>query len=244
MKSTKNSKIIIVLSILLILTTVSSIILGFLLYEKRKDYFTFGYFYHWEDNERLNSVEKSGKRVIFIGNSITEFWKDKRPDFFIENGYVNRGVQGNNTAQMLLRFRRDVIDLKPDAVVINGGINDIGESIGKYYPEFTFNNIKSMAELAKANRIEVILSSVLPNNKIFYNEFVSDISSKVDSLNLMIKSYAYANDITYIDYNSLMRNKNGGLKYEYSEDRLHPNSEGYKIMESIAKPIIDSVLNE
>ena len=226
------------------MTTVLSIILGFLLYEKRKDYFTFGYFYHWEDNERLNGVEKSGKRVVFIGNSITEFWNDLRPDFFIENGYINRGVQGNTTAQMLLRFRRDVIDLQPYIVVINGGVNDIGESIGKYYPEFTFNNIKSMTELARANGIEVILSSVLPSDKIFYNEFVSDISGKVDSLNMMIKLYAYTNDITYIDYNPHMRNENGGLRYEYSEDRLHPNSEGYKIMESIAKPIIDSVLNE
>lgn len=239
----KKNKVII-LSLFLCITTVAASIFGYFLYKKRKDYFTFGYFYHWKDNERLSSAEKEGKRVIFIGNSITEFWKDYRPDFFDENGYINRGIQGNTTAQMLLRFRRDVIDLDPDVVVINGGINDIAENIGTYYPEFTFDNIKSMAELAKFNNIDVILSSVIPSDRIHWNRTILDVSGRVDSLNVMIKNYACANDITYIDYNSLMRDENGGLKPEYGEDRLHPNVEGYKVMERVAKPIIDNILNK
>lgn len=240
-KPSKN-KIIGLLSVLLGIVTVVTIILGVFLYKKRADYFTFGYFYHWEDNEKLNNTEKTGKRVIFIGNSITEYWKNERPAFFEENGYINRGIEGNTTAQMLLRFRRDVINLKSDVVVINGGINDIAESIGTYYSEFTFNNIKSMVDLAKANNIEVVLASVLPSDKIYWNSMITDVSQRVDSLNILIKKYSEDNNIPYIDYNSLMRDENGGLKVEYSEDGLHPNTEGYKVMERISKPIINSVI--
>lgn len=221
-----------------------ALFLGCKLYQKRKDYFTCGYFYHNSHNEMIKNQSDSTKRVVFIGNSITAHWIAHDPDFFSSNGYLCRGISGENSSQILLRFREDVLGVKPDVVVINVGTNDIAENIGKYYPEFTFGNIQSMAELAQAHGIKVILPSVLPCNDIFWNKSVKDVPRKITELNSMIKAYADENNIPYVDYYSALRDENDGLKKEYSEDSAHPNAEGYKVMRRIIEPVINDVLNQ
>lgn len=189
-----------------------------------------------------NFAIKEPIKVVFIGNSITEGWVGASPVFFSSNSFVGRGISGQVTAQFLLRFQNDVIKLKPLAVVINGGVNDIAENGGQYNQEFTLNSIKSMAEIAKANGIKVILSSILPADKFRWRSEIQDVVKKIDTLNLLIKEYAEINSFAYIDYNSVMRNDIGGMQSMYSDDGVHPTKAGYEIMEIVAKPIISRVL--
>lgn len=239
-----KNKVVVVLSLLLCISVGAAFYIGYKFYQKRTDYFTSGYFYHSSHNELMKNVPDSAKRVVFIGNSITAHWIAHDPGFFESNGYLCRGVSGENSSQLLLRFRRDVLEVKPRVVVINVGTNDIAENIGKYYLGFTFGNIQSMVELAQAHNIKVILSSVLPCNDIFWNKTVTDVPDKISHLNEMIKAYADENIIPYIDYYSALRDENSGLKKEYGEDSVHPNAEGYKVMRKIAEPIIENVLNQ
>lgn len=183
-------------------------------------------------------------RIVFIGNSITEGWAGIHPEFFASNHYVGRGISGQTSTQMLLRFRQDVIDLKPVAVLINAGTNDVAENTGKYSLEFTLGNIKSMVELAIANEIIPVLSSVLPVKEYWWDLDVKDVPSKVDELNKHIRAYAEEKKLLYIDYNSSMRDIDGGLIKSFGKDGVHPNAAGYDVMEQIAKPILDSVLSK
>lgn len=198
--------------------------------------------FYAEQNKKLAPPAQGERRVVFMGNSITRGWVREHSAFFTENGYVGRGIGGQGTAQMLLRFQQDVIALKPYAVVINGGTNDIAENTGPYNPEFTFDNIRSMAQIAQANGIKVILSSVLPAGGFRWNKVVTDGAEKIVKLNKQIRKYAEENGLPYIDYHSAMKDKKDALKAEHSEDGVHPNRAAYSIMESVAKPIIDSVL--
>lgn len=215
------------------------------LIEKRngKDYFNFNKY------EGSNvSLMKEGKvcKVVFIGNSITENWIHTNTAFFTENGYINRGIGGQTSSQLLLRFYQDVIELKPKVVVINAGANDIGKGDGFYDLIFTLNNIKSMADIAKANNIKVILTAVLPAEKykISYFTTIENIQPQIDNLNKFIKSYARMNDISFVDYNTDLRDDKGYFKDDLCFDGVHPNLEGYKVMEGLLKPIIDSILAE
>lgn len=192
-------------------------------------------------NAELPAPAKNEKRVVFIGNSITEGWVNQRPEFFTSNNYVGRGIGGQTSPQLLSRFRQDVINLKPVAVVINIGTNDIAENTGPYDPDFTFGNIVSMAQLAKANGIKVILSSVLPVYEYPWRKEVKDVPNKIHALNHMIKEYAVANKFAYIDYFSLMCDEREGLKANYGNDGVHPNAEGYAVMEAAAKKVVDKV---
>lgn len=182
------------------------------------------------------------KKVVFIGNSITEGWARSNPGFFYSNDYVGRGISGQTSPQLLLRFQQDVINLKPEAVLINIGINDIAQNTGEYNEQFTFDCIISMSELARCNGIKVILSSILPADKIPWREEIENVVKKVDSLNAMIKDYADKNSFEFIDYNSIMRDETGALQKEFGRDAIHPSKEGYNVMEKIAKPIIDKAL--
>lgn len=193
-------------------------------------------------NAELPEPAKKEKRVVFIGNSITEGWVRNSPDFFKSNNYVGRGISGQTSPQLLSRFRQDVINLKPVAVVINIGTNDIAGNTGEYNPEFTFGNIVSMAQLAKANGIKVILSSVLPVYEYPWRKEVKNVPDKISDLNFMIEEYAKANKFGYINYYADMCDENRGLIKSYGNDGVHPNAEGYKVMEKLAKTVIDKII--
>jgi len=193
------------------------------------------------DNERLKSMPPGEQRIVFMGNSITEQWKTIDRSFFAAKPYINRGISGQTTPQMLVRFREDVIELKPDIVVILAGINDIAENTGPTTLDNIFGNIVSMAELAKANNIKVILSSVLPAYDFPWNPGLEP-AEKVVKLNTMIKSYADKNNIAYVDYYSAMVDERKGLKAELSDDGVHPTLAGYKVMEPLVEEAIARVL--
>lgn len=187
-----------------------------------------------------NSFVPDGS-IVFIGDSFTEKWVETNPEFFESNNYIGRGIGGQSSSQLLLRFRQDVLDLNPSAVVINVGTNDIAENIGPYSPDFTLDCIKSMADLAACAGVKVILSSVLPAGEFWWKPEVSNIPVKIDDLNKQIKLYADAKGFSYIDYNSAMRDEKGGLIETYGVDGAHPSAEGYKVMEKISKSVLDNI---
>jgi len=197
-----------------------------------------------EKNKELINNPDAMTNVVFIGNSITQGWASKNPSFFNDNNYVGRGISGQTTPQFLTRFREDVIKLKPQIVVINGGINDIAENTGPYNADFTFGNIMSMAELAKANDIKVILTSVLPASHIPWRDTITNVPEKIEVLNNNIKTYAELNGITYVDYFAQMVNNERGMIAEYTTDGVHVTDEGYRVMERLIKEVIDELLNE
>ncbi|NDV59799.1 SGNH/GDSL hydrolase family protein [Bacteroides sp. 519] len=182
------------------------------------------------------------KPVVFLGNSITDGWPNASPEFFSNNNYIGRGIGGQTSPQLLLRFRQDVINLSPKAVVINIGTNDIAQNTGEYNPQFTMDCIQSMAELADYNGIKVILSAVLPVYEYPWRKEIKNVVEKIDALNENIKAYAQIKGFGYIDYNTPMRAANGGMKPELARDGVHPTKEGYKIMEETAKKVIDEVI--
>lgn len=186
-------------------------------------------------NRELPAPAKKEKRVVFMGNSITEGWVNTHPDFFKENNYIGRGISGQTSPQMLMRFYEDVIALQPKAVVINAGTNDVAENTGSYHPEFTLNNIKAMSAIAEANGIKVILTSVLPASQIKWRLDIKDAPQKIMALNKEIEAYAKANKYGYIDYFSAMKDENNGLPEKLSKDGVHPTGDGYAIMEKLVK---------
>lgn len=195
------------------------------------------------ENATLKPLEPGQKRIVFMGDSITEFWSVSSPDFFTGKSYVNRGISGQTTPQMLIRFRPDVIALKPAVVVILAGINDIAGNTGPSTLEMITDNIFSMAELAKANQIKVILCSVLPAYDFPWNTG-SFPAEKIVKLNTMIKKYADANGILYLDYYSDMVNDQKGLNAAYSGDGVHPNKTGYEVMNPLVEKAIAKVLSK
>ena len=196
-----------------------------------------------EQNSLIKSVAPGVKRIIFMGDSITEFWSTTDSDFFTGKPYINRGISGQTTPQMLIRFRADVIALKPAAVIILAGINDIAGNTGPSTLEMIANNIFSMAELAKANQIKVILCSVLPAYDFSWKPNQNP-AEKVVAINEMIKTYADANDILYLDYFSAMADERKGLPALYSNDEVHPNKKGYQVMAPLAEKAIAKVLSK
>lgn len=195
------------------------------------------------NNKELVETKKQIE-TVFIGNSITEGWVTHDPLFFTNNNYEGRGIGGQISAQMLLRMREDVIKLKPSAVVINAGTNDIAENANVYDPEITMGNIISMVQLAQANNIKVILAAVLPTKHFGWSPNIENAAGKVIELNTRIKDYADANNIPYIDYHTPLKDKDNGLDIKYGEDGVHPNIGGYHIMEPLAKEAIDKALKQ
>lgn len=192
-----------------------------------------------ESNKELQSQPNGGDRVIFIGNSITECWYERHQEFFDKNSnYICRGIGGETTCQFLNRFREDVINNKPAVVIINGGTNDIAMNTGEYNPDFTFGNIVSMSELARANGIKVVLTSILPVDVYPWRREVTDATEKITAMNARIKKYAEENGITYVDYYTPMVVENGALNPSYTNDGVHPIAAGYEVMESIIVPVI------
>ncbi len=192
-------------------------------------------------SENQNIANQKGNKVVFMGDSITEFWQVNDGNFFVSNAFLNRGISGQTTPQMLLRFRQDVIALQPKVVVILAGINDIAENTGPITIEGIMDNIISMCQLAKANQIKVVLCSVLPANHFNWNPKIQP-AEKVIALNKEIKAYASKNGITYVDYFSAMVNNENGLDKKYGEDGVHPNLEGYKVMEALLMEVIKKAI--
>ena len=203
----------------------------------------FAWWYRFEgNNKEIGLPAKGEKRVILFGNSITEYWPYKRGDWFKENNINGRGIGGQTTYQFLLRFYDDVINLKPKVVVINGAINDIAENTGPYNEEHTFENICSMVEMARQNKITVVLASVLPAHAFNWHPGIEDPMGKVRRLNARIKAYAEANRITYVDYFSAMVSADGTrMQEDLADDGVHPNDKGYKIMEAMILPVINKL---
>lgn len=194
------------------------------------------------ENKRILSTRTQQKQVVFLGNSITEGWYNQDSAFFNRNNFVGRGISGQTSSQVLLRFRQDVLDLKPTAVLINIGVNDIAENTGPYHEEVTFGNIQSMTELAQAHGIQVILSSILPTTKFEWRLDLGDRSGMIVSLNQRLQTYAAKKGISFIDYHTAMKNSQNGLDSDLAEDGVHPTLKGYQLMESLALPVIKKVV--
>lgn len=192
-------------------------------------------------NSKVTLPAGNEKRVIYMGDSITDFWIGADSAFFAGKPYLDRGISGQTTGQMLLRFREDVINLKPAVVVILAGINDIAENNGPSKLEDVFGNLVSMAELAKVNHVKVVLSSVLPAFAFPWRPAINPVP-KVAALNKMIKAYAEKNNIVYLDYFTAMADSRSGLPSELSKDGVHPTLAGYKVMEPLAEKAIKEAL--
>ncbi|MDE5572605.1 MAG: SGNH/GDSL hydrolase family protein [Muribaculaceae bacterium] len=196
-----------------------------------------------EANKALGNPAPGEHRVVFLGNSITDFWDDKHPDFFKNNNYICRGISGQTTYQFLVRFREDVINLRPEIVVINAGTNDCAENTHPFNVDISLGNIMSMVELAKANNIKVILTSVLPSSTFNWIPEITDAADRIALLNARIKEYADANNIPFVDYySSMVIGPDRAINSTYSDDGVHPTEAGYDVMESIIVPAINNVL--
>ena len=186
----------------------------------------------FERYQEKNAQVTSRPRAVFMGDSITDNWAKKDGDFFVDNNFIGRGISGQTTSHMLVRFRRDVIDLQPKYVVILAGTNDIAKNNGEISLENILGNIISMCELARAHKIKPILCSILPAAAYRWRPAVKPAEDIV-RLNAMIQRYAKNNRIPYVDYHSVLKDENNGLPEVHAADGVHPNVECYRIMEKI-----------
>ena len=204
--------------------------------------------YH-DDNLKTAAPTKNEQRAVFMGDSITDSWDNPiNGGFFPGKPYVNRGISGQTTPQMLIRFRRDVIELKPKVVVILAGTNDIAGNTGPTTLEAIQDNLRSMAELAAANNIRVVFASLLPVSDYEIRDdkpLLQTVRRPPDQilvLNAWMKDYARVHRLTYLDYFSAMVDDKGFLKDELSNDGLHPNVQGYAVMNPLAEAAIAASL--
>lgn len=192
-------------------------------------------------NKAIPPRQKNEKRVVFIGNSITENWQTTRPEFFDGNNYVGRGIGGQTSYTVLLRFRADAINLDPTTIVLGIGGNDIATGDQYYDEDRTFANIVSMAELARARGINIVITSLLPAATYPWNPAATEVPMKIANLNRRLKAYAAANSIPYADYYTpLVHPGDGALPITFSDDGVHPNASGYTLME----PVIQAILKK
>ena len=193
------------------------------------------------DNTALKLPAKGEHRVVFMGNSITDSWIKFHPEYFEDHPYIDRGISGQTTPQMLLRFRADVIDLKPAAVIILAGTNDIAGNTGPMTLEMIRDNIISMVELARVNGIKVVLASVLPALEYPWKKGM-DPANKIPTLNELLQEYALQEGIVYLDYFTAMVDKQSGLNAALTYDGVHPNRAGYDLMERLVEKALAVVL--
>ena len=180
-------------------------------------------------------------RVVFIGDSITESWAPQFATFFPGKGYVGRGISGQTTTQILARFQHDVVQLHPQVVVILAGTNDIAQNGGPVTLEMIEDNLASMADIARAHRIRVVLSSVLPAADFHWRRGLQP-APKIAALNQWIKLYAARTGAVYLDYHSAMADSAGGLRADLTGDGVHPNLAGYRVMAPLAERAIRTAL--
>jgi len=203
-------------------------------------------------NAALKAPAKFELRVVFMGDSITDAWvSPEYGGFFPGKSYIDRGISGQTTPQMLVRFRPDVIDLQPKVVVILAGTNDLAGNTGPMTLAQIEENLASMAELAKVNRVRVVLASVLPVSNYGHDRQANPLDMRINrppekilELNGWIKKYAEDNRHTYLDYFSAMVDAQGLLQRDLSEDGLHPNAKGYAVMTPLAEQAISTALRK
>ena len=193
--------------------------------------------YYKEENLKLvrEGIKES---IIFMGDSITEEWGRIMPEFFSNKQYINRGIGGQTTPQMLIRFRQDVIDLNPKAVVILAGTNDIAGNTGPSSVKMIIDNLMSMAEIASKQNIQVLMSSILPVFRYPWNESIIEPFKKIAKINSFMKNFSDREKLVYVDYHSHMVDSRPGLKLELTTDEVHLNQAGYIVMSEIVNRVI------
>ncbi|MCX6627335.1 MAG: SGNH/GDSL hydrolase family protein [Candidatus Solibacter sp.] len=194
------------------------------------------------DNAKVAPPAAGEERVVFMGDSITDGWGRRYGKFFPGKPYINRGISGQTTPQMLVRFPADVIALQPKAVVIFAGTNDIAGNTGPSTLEMIEDNLAAMTDLAQAHGIKVVLSAVMPTCDYIQNQSERRPNSKIIELNNWIKSCAAKHNAVYLDYFTPMLDDQGALKKEMTYDGLHPNDAGYEVMMPLAQKAVDAVL--
>lgn len=195
------------------------------------------------DNIALAPAAAGETRVVFLGDSITDRWGRKVGTFFSGKPYINRGISGQTTPQMLLRFQQDVIHLHPAVVVLLGGTNDIAQNTGPSSPAMIEDNIESMAILAKANGIRLVIASVLPAARYRWRPEVNGVAD-IRELNAWIKTFCETHHLVYLDYYSVMADEVGGMKQGLSSDEVHPTEAGYRLMAPLAEAAIREALQQ
>ena len=193
------------------------------------------------DNERIIANQEFPE-VVFMGNSITENWAYFHPEFFSSHNYLGRGIGGQTSAHMLVRFQSDVIALHPKAVVIMAGTNDVAHNDFWVEPEQVVNNVISMCALARANGIIPIISSITPCTSFVWRPEIENAAQTIVNINKNLKAYADANNIVYVDYHTAMADENMGLPKTLSDDGCHPNPDTYYLMEEMVVNAINQVI--
>lgn len=204
------------------------------------DWAQLGFYEH--ENKKLLMPEDKNKRIVFMGDSITEGWSSLFPAFFSDPRFINRGIGGQTTPQMLVRFKPDAIDLKPYLAIILAGTNDIAGNTGPSTEKMITDNIFSMAELAVGKGIKVGLSSILPVYEYPWNKSVTKPFVIIESINTTIKRYTEENGLYYLDYFTSMVDERRGLKEAFTSDGVHPNQEGYRAMSEVAIDSINKII--
>lgn len=206
-----------------------------------QDFFRFGDYK--ADNERI-IANREFPEVVFMGNSITENWAYFHPEFFTSHNYLGRGIGGQTSAHMLVRFQSDVIALQPKVVVIMAGTNDVAHNDFWVAPEEVVNNVISMCTLAKANGIVPIISSITPCTSFVWRPEIENAAQTIVDINKALKAYAEANDIVYVDYHTALADENMGFQKTLSDDGCHPNPDTYYQMEAMVVKAINEVLKQ
>ena len=189
------------------------------------------------DNERIIANEKYPE-VVFMGNSITENWAFFHPEFFTSHNYIGRGIGGQTSAHMLVRFKTDVIDLRPKAVVIMAGTNDVAHNTYWVEPGKVVDNVVAMCHLARANGIAPVISSIPPCAAFKWNPEIENAAQTIVEINKLLRAYAEAHNIVYVDYHTELADKQYGFQKELSDDGCHPNPDTYSIMEKL---VLDAI---
>jgi len=194
-----------------------------------------------EDNAALPAPAAGERRVVFYGDSITDSWARSPSEFFPGKNYVGRGISGQTTPQMVVRFQQDVVHLKPAVVVILAGTNDIAGNTGPSTPEMIEDNFESMAAIARANGIKVVISSILPASTYKWKPEVQP-AEQIRAMNVRLKALCAREGLVYLDYYTPMANAKGGLDPELAADGVHPTAKGYAVMGPLAEKAITEAL--
>ena len=193
------------------------------------------------ENEELKTSGNDKIKTVFMGDSITEGWSLNDPEFFSRNNFVNRGISGQTSPQMLIRFKQDAIHLNPELIIINAGTNDIAGNTGPASPEMIIDNICSMAEIGLKNDIRIALSTILPVYKYPWNEKVTNVPDRISKVNTALQKYSEKHSLIFIDFFKSMVNEQRGLKSAYGVDGVHPTKQGYKVMSNVVKNTISGI---